>query len=145
MACPSRVQDVSGPHGVEQVGRHQPFEVALVQDDHVIQQVASATPCDAQKFHPAGFQRNVTLHSELLLTAASSACHDIRAKLIRMNPLWRECSSRRKYRCPSRWRSGVLELIRMERVIVADGFVPSSAWRCTIRSFALSRVVSCQF
>src|SRR5271163_4516885 len=28
---------------VEQVGRHQPFEMALFQDDHVVKQVASAT------------------------------------------------------------------------------------------------------
>ena len=28
---------------VEQVGRHQPFEMALIQDNHVVQQVASAT------------------------------------------------------------------------------------------------------
>src|ERR1700687_1514268 len=28
---------------VEQVGRHQPFEMPLIQDDHVVQQVASAT------------------------------------------------------------------------------------------------------
>jgi hypothetical protein len=28
---------------VEQVGRHQPFEMALIQDDHVVNQVASAT------------------------------------------------------------------------------------------------------
>jgi hypothetical protein len=34
------------------------------------------------KIPSSGFQRNVTLHSELLLTA-SSACHDKRAKLIR--------------------------------------------------------------
>src|SRR6202011_3666252 len=32
---------------VEQVGRHQPFEMPLIQDDHVVQQVASATS------HPA--------------------------------------------------------------------------------------------
>jgi len=32
---------------VEQVGRHQPFEMPLVQDDHVVQQVALATS------HPA--------------------------------------------------------------------------------------------
>jgi hypothetical protein len=32
---------------VKQVRRHQPFEMALIQDDHVIQQVASATS------HPA--------------------------------------------------------------------------------------------
>src|SRR5260370_12296058 len=32
---------------VEHVGRHQPFEMPLIQDDHVVQQVASAT------FHPA--------------------------------------------------------------------------------------------
>src|ERR1700745_2148298 len=32
---------------VEQVRRHQPFEMPLVQDDHVVQQVASATS------HPA--------------------------------------------------------------------------------------------
>jgi hypothetical protein len=29
---------------VEHVGRHQAFEMALIQDDHVVQQVASATP-----------------------------------------------------------------------------------------------------
>src|SRR4029077_19080650 len=28
---------------IEQVGRHQPFEMPLIQDDHVVQQVASAT------------------------------------------------------------------------------------------------------
>src|ERR1700738_5054376 len=28
---------------VEQVGRHQPFEMALIQDNHVVKQVASAT------------------------------------------------------------------------------------------------------
>jgi hypothetical protein len=28
---------------VEQVGRHQPFEMPLIQDDHVVQQVAPAT------------------------------------------------------------------------------------------------------
>src|SRR5271169_6633409 len=28
---------------VEQVGRHQPFEMPLIHDDHVIKQVASAT------------------------------------------------------------------------------------------------------
>src|SRR5271167_2071752 len=32
---------------VEQVGKHQPFEMPLIQNDHVIQQVASATS------HPA--------------------------------------------------------------------------------------------
>ena len=32
---------------IEQVGRHQPFEMPLIQDDHVVQQVASATS------HPA--------------------------------------------------------------------------------------------
>jgi hypothetical protein len=32
---------------VEQVGRHQPFEMPLIQDDHVVQQVAPATS------HPA--------------------------------------------------------------------------------------------
>src|SRR6202035_4290856 len=32
---------------VEQVGRHRPFEMALIQDDHVVKQVALATS------HPA--------------------------------------------------------------------------------------------
>ena len=32
---------------IEQVGRHQPFEMPLIQNDHVVQQVASATS------HPA--------------------------------------------------------------------------------------------
>jgi hypothetical protein len=32
---------------IEQVRRHQPFEMLLIQDDHVVQQVASATS------HPA--------------------------------------------------------------------------------------------
>jgi hypothetical protein len=41
--CVSRVQDESGPRVLEQVGRHQPFEMPLIQDDHVLQQVASAT------------------------------------------------------------------------------------------------------
>jgi hypothetical protein len=39
---------------VEQVGRHQPFEMPLIQDDHVVQQVASATS------HPA--LRNTVCH-----------------------------------------------------------------------------------
>ena len=33
-------------------------------------------------------------------------------------------ASSSSYRCQSRWRSGVLELIRMKRVIGANGFVP---------------------
>ena len=42
----SRVQDASGPHGNragKKVRRHQSFEMPLIEDDHVVQQVASAT------------------------------------------------------------------------------------------------------
>src|SRR3974390_2142902 len=46
LACPSPVQDASGPHGNragKKVRRHQSFEMPLIEDDHVVQQVASAT------------------------------------------------------------------------------------------------------
>jgi hypothetical protein len=36
LACPSLVQDVSSPRIIEQVGRHQPFEMPLIQDNHVV-------------------------------------------------------------------------------------------------------------
>jgi len=41
---------------VEQVRRHQPFEVPLIQDDHVIQQVASATAVPATADGEPGFR-----------------------------------------------------------------------------------------
>ena len=71
--------------------------------------------CGAQKFHPAGFLRNVTLlHSKLLLSAASSACHDIRAQLIRCSFFLRlehrAKASSSLYRCPlpmAFWRSRI--------------------------------------